>query len=231
MDLARVDHLVVAAPDLLEGVRVIEDVLGVTLLEGGRHPAWGTRNYLLPLGPSAYLEVIGPDTDSGDGAATLFGMDRLGGPSLVSWAVKARGLPVLAARARRLGLPVGRPAPGRRVRPDGRELRWTLTDPTDVDMASLVPFFIEWEGEVHPAQGWTGEVALSALCAIHPDPAQPEFALAALDLDLEVEPGERPALVATLRAPTGDVEIGTSPLIRSGPGSSLRDDPRALQKD
>ena len=59
---AQLDHLVVAAATLADGVRWCEKVLGVTPGPGGEHPLMGTHNRLLsiasPAFPLAYLEVI-----------------------------------------------------------------------------------------------------------------------------------------------------------------------------
>ena len=56
------DHLVVMAANLEEGVNWCEATLGVTPGPGGEHPLTGTHNRLLniatPEFPTAYLEII-----------------------------------------------------------------------------------------------------------------------------------------------------------------------------
>src|SRR6478735_419898 len=61
----RIDHLVVAARTLDQGVQWCEATLGVTPGAGGEHPLMGTHNRLLRIAtvqyPRAYLEIIAID--------------------------------------------------------------------------------------------------------------------------------------------------------------------------
>ncbi len=103
--LSHIDHLVYATPDLEREVEHLHTLLGVRATPGGRHPGWGTRNALISLGESTYLEIIGPDPDQSIPLADLrFGIGDLDQPALVSWAVKTEELERLAEKARLLGL-------------------------------------------------------------------------------------------------------------------------------
>jgi hypothetical protein len=55
------DHLVVAAATLPEGVAHVERLLGVEMSAGGQHVFMGTHNAVLRLGNDCYLEVIAID--------------------------------------------------------------------------------------------------------------------------------------------------------------------------
>ena len=65
MHAARIDHLVIAARTLDEGVRWCEATLGVAPGPGGTHPLMGTHNRLLSIASDefaqAYLEIIAID--------------------------------------------------------------------------------------------------------------------------------------------------------------------------
>src|SRR5262245_24738779 len=91
--LARIDHLVYATPDLDRGIKEIERLLGVRATPGGQHPGRGTRNALVALGPTSYLEIIAPDTNQpAPKNPRSFGIGDLNGSRLVAWAVKGENL-------------------------------------------------------------------------------------------------------------------------------------------
>ena len=202
----QLDHLVYAVPDLARGVRDLAERLGTRPLPGGSHPAWRTRNALLPLGPASYLEIIGPDPDA-PSPPTIFGIATLAAPRLATWAAKSADLARLAERARSHGIDLGALGPGRRVEPDGAVLAWELTDPFRPRAGGVLPFFIHWRGEAHPASAGPALVSLVSLRAEHPDAAAVGGQLRALEVELEVAPGPVPALFATLRTPRGTVTL------------------------
>lgn len=62
--MTELDHIVVIAPDLGEGVAWVRETLGVEMTAGGKHPEMGTHNRLVGLGPNVYLEVIAVDPEA-----------------------------------------------------------------------------------------------------------------------------------------------------------------------
>src|SRR4249919_2082975 len=131
--LRQVDHLVFAAPDLDAGVARIEALVGVRASAGGQHPGRGTRNALIALGPSTYLEIIGPDPDQPKPATPRrFGIDELTAPRLTTWVASGKDLDGFLTRARRDGVMLGDVISGSRKRPDGVVLSWRYTDPSVV---------------------------------------------------------------------------------------------------
>jgi hypothetical protein len=206
--LRRVDHLVYAVPDLDAGVADLEHRLGVRATPGGQHPGRGTRNALVALGPESYLEILAPDpTQPAPAGGRWFGVDPAAPARLAGWAAKGADLTRLAASAQARGVPLGPVVAGSRQRPDGVMLRWTLTDPGVSPTLSLIPFFIDWSDSPHPAATASRGPVLEALRAEHPRPDLAREPLAALGIELPVQQGPRPALVAMLRTVSGLVEL------------------------
>jgi len=196
------DHLVYATPDLESSIEHLTQRLGVCPVRGGRHPGRGTRNALLALGPRSYLELIGPDPDQGP--PRWFTLDELREPRVVGWAVSDERLEELSAAA---GGVLGPISSGSRTRPDGETLRWRFTDPAVRAMDGLVPFFIDWLGGPHPADGLPQALRLVELRLFHPDAAAVEAMLRKLGLAIEVRPGPLARISALLSTPNGDVAL------------------------
>ncbi len=206
--LARIDHLVYATPDLTLGIDTIEKALGVRATPGGQHPGLGTRNALVALGPSSYLEIIGPDPDQPRPAGRRrFGIDELTAPRIVRWVAKSNALETVAATAAQKGVKLGPVIPGSRRRPDGVVLAWRYTDPATEVADGLVPFFIDWGTSPHPSATAARGATLVAVRAEHPDNERTQKMLDALGLDLRVQQGSAPAIVATIDSPRGRVEL------------------------
>jgi hypothetical protein len=206
--LARVDHLVYATPDLELGIQTIEKLTGVRASAGGQHPGLGTRNALIALGPSTYLEIIGPDPEQPkpDGPRR-FGIDELKAPRLLTWVAKGTELAPFVNRARANGVLLGDVISGSRKRPDGVVLSWRYTDPNVVLEDRLVPYFIDWGTSPHPAMTAAPGLSLRALSAEHPEPERMARILKQLGLDLPVRRGAKPSLIATIDSPKGRIEL------------------------
>jgi len=206
--LTQIDHLVYATPDLQRGIETAEQLFGVRATPGGQHPGEGTRNALIALGPTSYFEIIGPDPDqSSPQRGRRFGIDAIKAPHLTTWVAKGRALDVFAADATAHGINLGAVIPGSRKRPDGVVLSWTYTDPRVVLADRLIPYFIDWGSSPHPSAAAPKGVTLVSLRAEHPDPERVQKMVTQLGLDLIVNRGGAPSLIATFNSPKGQVVL------------------------
>jgi len=205
----RVDHLVWCVPELDAGIAKLESMTGVKAIPGGSHPGVGTHNALASLGSRKYLEIIAPDPGQTEfRRPRVFRIDEIREPTLVTWAAATSQPGDLAARKFADGQRLGDLRSLSRVRPDGVELSWTMTDPyTEID-GGIVPFLIDWGETPHPGDNAPPGISLLSLCAWHPDPDTVMEKLARLDIDMKVAPGKLPRLVAMLDTPAGRVELG-----------------------
>jgi len=204
----QVDHLVYATPELEQGIREIESLLGVRASPGGQHPGRGTRNALVALGPSSYLEIIGPDLEQQPPAGDRwFGVDAIDGPTLVTWAAKTDDVERAHRDAAANGIALGPVRTGSRRRFDGALLSWRLTEPASDMSDGVVPFFIDWGDSPHPASTASRGAALVALVAEHPNDESIRRTFRALGLDIPITHGSRPRLTAVIDCPRGRVEL------------------------
>lgn len=186
----RFDHLAVAAASLAEGLAYVEAALGVALAPGGQHPAMGTHNRLLSLGPGEYLEVIAIDPSApSPGRARWFGLDGYAGaPRVAGWVAACDDLD--AALARHPG--------GCALALARGDLRWRMgvSDSGMMPFDGCFPALIEWQGTAHPAPRLPDVgCRLSVLEISHPRAADLTLALPLRDPRLVLRDG-----VAGLRA-------------------------------
>ncbi len=157
------DHLsYVAGPEGLGAcVQRLGARLGAAFRDGGLHPTFGTRNFVLPLLGGCYLEVVAtldhPAVDRAPFGRAVRARCEEGGGWL-TWVVRVDDMAAVEAR-------LGRPsAEGHRRRPDGYDLRWQQIGVDDVASDRQLPYFIRWHGpsSEHPSAAGTS-VALRKL--------------------------------------------------------------------
>ena len=206
--ISRVDHLVYATPDLNRGVEEIEKLLGIRATAGGQHPGFGSRNALIALGPTTYLEIIAPDPEQPRPEKPRpFGLDGLKESRLVAWFVSSRDLERLRGEALSKGVHLGEVRSGSRRRPDGFQLSWKFTDPSVLVADGIIPLLIDWGESPHPADTAAKGATLVSLRAEHPDVRGVREMLQHLGLDFPVNQGQSPALIAIIEGPRGRVEL------------------------
>lgn len=218
------DHLVVVAHTLAEGVAWCERTLGVAPGPGGEHPLMGTHNRLMsiasPAFPAAYLEVIAinPIADSSNRTSgkRWFDMDDAQlkncvaehGPQLAHWVARVPNLAAALQPLNRAGLHPGEPTALSRATPQGL-LQWHITLRSDGvrPLGGCLPTLIQW-GDTHPSTHLppTG-VTLDDLSIQHPQAPELAAALTALHVPASVASGPTPMMQARLSTPNGPVTL------------------------
>ena len=210
--VSTLDHLVVVAATLEQGIASCEQLFGVPMLEGGEHVRTGTHNYLLNLGDGVYFEVIAINP-----AATAltcprwFGMDHESqrqrakqGAYLATFAVSTNNIARAVDAAPELG-PVRDMQRG--------SLSWQITIPDDGGLVEggTVPTVIQWPQDVHPTRSMPDMgCRLSRIEVYHPQPAVLKTAWERIGLQADERlvirqsrSDDAPRLVAHIATPNG----------------------------
>ena len=207
MAATAIDHLVIAAATLEEGVAFVRARLGVALQPGGKHQRMGTHNGLLKLGPKLYLEVIAVDpTAAKPERPRWFGLDSVSlneaisqGPRLITWVVSTDDIDKLAACCPE--------SLGNITLMQRGSFSWKMTIPEDGHLSGggLIPTLIQWQGSQHPADALPDQgCSLQLLAGTHEHPDAVRRALAALDLTGAMPVSQGVArLAARIRTPFG----------------------------
>jgi catechol 2,3-dioxygenase-like lactoylglutathione lyase family enzyme len=162
--MAGVDHLIVGAADLDDGVAWVRQRLGVAPVPGGVHDGAGTRNALLGLGEQ-YLEVLALDpAQPGVGTPLAAQVAGLAVPALINLAIAVDDIAAVVAELRTGGVGCSDPIGMSRVRPDGVRLTWELAFP-----AGAPAFLIDWKGP-NPSAGLPQAGRLTSLAVRTPVP-------------------------------------------------------------
>jgi len=216
------DHLVVAADTLEQGVAWCEATLGVSPGPGGRHALFGTHNRLVkiatPMFEDAYLEIIAIDPQAPTPARPRwFGLDhpalrerlRTAGPQLVHAVARSARLGRHREGLLGVGMHPGDPVQAERDTPQGR-LSWEILVRPDgtLPCGGALPTLIQWQGR-HPAQSMPASgVTLQAL-TLRGVPAGAATVLGLLGVEVR-EAVDGPALQARLATSRGEITLSSA---------------------
>lgn len=227
----QIDHLVVMAASLDDGVQWCEDTMGITPGPGGEHEKYGTHNRLFkiasPQFPLAYFEIIAINPlaviPKRAQVTRWFDMDNLTlqkavaqGPRLVHFVSSTEDVKAARHVLRTQGIERGQVVHASRQSSKGT-LNWQITVREDGERLfnGCLPTLIQWGKpdatdplRLHPRNSLPRSgVTLQSLSVSHPSGAKLQAAFDAIGLaHIAIETG--PAnLVASLQTPKGLVQL------------------------
>ena len=227
----QIDHLVVMAASLEEGVKWCEDTLGITPGPGGEHEKYGTHNRLFkiasPQFPLAYFEIIAINPEAvipkRAQVPRWFDMDDATvqkavaqGPRLIHFVSSTEDVKAARHVLRTQGIERGQVVHASRKSSKGT-LNWQITVREDGERLfnGCLPTLIQWGKpeatdplRLHPRNSLPRSgVTLQSLTVSHPSGAKLQAAFDAIGLaNIAIETG--PAnLVASLQTPKGLVQL------------------------
>jgi len=196
-----IDHVLIAVSDLESASERLGLEHGLASYEGGRHPGWGTANWIVPLG-GAYLELIAIVCER-EASGSIFGqwIAAAKDGALIGWSVRPRDLDAAAAR---LGIEI---TEGVRTLPTGERTTWRTAGVEEASKQPWLPFFIERPKSAR-FPGAAGEPA-GEIVRLEID-GDPEGLARWLDdqpLPLVVRPGEAGVSAVVLRGSGGETVV------------------------
>lgn len=226
-----IDHLVVMAKTLEQGVHWCEETLGITPEAGGTHPQYGTHNRLFKIAtpghPLAYLELIAIDPGArgpaNPKARRWFDMDDAAvqaavatEPRLVHFVVNTDDIRAARIALSAQGIERGPALPASRHSRKGL-LQWQITVRDDGQRLfnGALPTLIQWgkpgDAEplrLHPRNSLPRSgVTLQSIAISHPTAEKLQAAFDAIGLTgIAIDQGQAD-IVATLKTPRGVVQL------------------------
>ncbi|MEE4253153.1 MAG: VOC family protein [Desulfuromusa sp.] len=207
----QIDHLVIGAETLSQGIEYVKDCLEVDMPYGGVHEKMGTHNHLMKIGDGIFLEVIAinPDIDAPK-RPRWFGLDDpfvrqqlATQPTLLTWVVNTVHLDKIIQQA---VFPLGDSELILRG-----DLSWNFGLPEDGRLIAggILPYAIEWHTSNHPATNMADlKCSFHSLEIYHPYPEWLLSALASIgarDLVkiIELPKNGSPYITASINTPSG----------------------------
>ncbi len=204
------DHIVVTAPSLEEGIQYVRQVLGVPLEAGGRHPLMGTHNHLLRLGREQYLEVIAIDPNApAPPRPRWFELDQPAAsstPRLAGWVARIGDIKTASIATSQAHGIIESMSRG--------ELGWQITIPVNgsLPFEGVAPMLIQWSAGPHPADRLQEHgCSLVQLEGFHPQAERITDLLRTVGFQDSFVVSKRaaPLLVAHIQTPVGMRRLST----------------------
>jgi len=159
----QLDHVsyAVRASELADTIQRLGADLGAAFVDGGKHPRFGTRNFILALSGGTYIEVVSALEHPASEAAPFGRAVREraeDGGGWLGWVLSVDDLTPVETR-------LGREAvAGHRVRPDGEDLTWKQIGVLDLLEDPALPYFIQWnDARQHPSVGFQSPVRITEI--------------------------------------------------------------------
>ncbi|MDJ0774152.1 MAG: VOC family protein [Mastigocoleus sp. MO_167.B18] len=211
------DHIVIGAATLEQGVKYIKDYLGVDIPPGGEHFHMGTHNHLMQLGNELFLEVmainpkaVAPKRPRWFGLDDPFVKAQLESqPRLLTWVVNTPNINSLQQQSRFNFGAIASMSRG--------DIEWLITVPDDGSLpgAGMLPTLIEWRNDTHPSNRYPDlGCFLQSLEIYHPNVDWLKFILQSVGADQCVELFSLPAsvtpyMVAHIQTPSGVKQLSS----------------------
>lgn len=181
-----IDHLVIGAHTLEQGLSYVQENLGIHMPPGGKHPFMGTHNHLMKIGEGIFLEIIAIDPEApAPKRPRWFALDDprqqtklKDQPQLMAWVL---GTPDIVHTLGHSSLDLGQATEMTRG-----DLHWLISIRADGALLEegLMPIVIQWPEGPHPSSRMKDlGLKLSEIRLYHPHPEEMQDHLQTIQAD------------------------------------------------
>ena len=215
---SKIDHLVIAAKDLTQGVDYVRELLSVDIPFGGEHIKMATHNHLMQLGNGVFLEVIAVnEEETAPSSPRWYGLDDPAvrqsiqtQPRLLTWVINTANINALIQKA---NFYLGQSALITRG-----NLSWNFGLPEDGRLlaSGFLPYAIQWHTDTLPGTAMANlGCTLQRLEIFHPYAPWLKSALQSIDalalVQVNLLPAnETPYLIAHIQTAKGIVALSSA---------------------
>ena len=210
--MLKLDHLVVVASTVEQGIDYFSKTFGLNATAGGKHIAMGTYNAVMKLDKDRYLEIIAIDPDGKTPDwPRWFNLDSIelqkeikDKPRLITWVARTKNFEKLKEK---IAFDIGTPKAMTRG-----DLSWRFgfTDDGSLKEDGMLPYIIQWDNDEHVSRRMLDNgYKLIGLELNHPNPNRIKARLSAMEFegDIKINKSKTPFLKAYIKSANGIVEI------------------------
>lgn len=203
------DHIVYAVSDFDQAIHDLEEKLGIRPEPGGRHLLRGTKNALLNLGNSCYLEILAIDHENTSFIGQRWmGMNLITQPTITRWSIQTNEIEKHSHIIKKQRPELGDIADGERKTPEGETLKWKMTLPLPAPEIDVIPFLIDWSAsDFHPTDRLETGCSIHSISLYHPQPEMIETLLEKLSLKMKVSFAVSPKISIQISGKNGIIEL------------------------
>ena len=207
--MRQIDHIVYTVPNLAVAMDWFEEISGIRPAFGGYHTTQGTKNAVINLGNSRYLELLAADDNNKDiPPPRWMGVDFLEKAQMTRWSLKSTDLPKDSVILQAYQQEMGRIEGGQRKTTSGSLLTWEMIMPLAAPEVEVLPFMTDWQhSAVHPTAAMPEQCELISMAFTHPTPDLLQPTLVKLGLNLDLVQGATIGIKAKIKCPNGIIEI------------------------
>ncbi|MEO0331694.1 MAG: VOC family protein, partial [Bacteroidota bacterium] len=186
-----------------------EQQSGIRPVFGGYHTTQGTKNAVVNLGKTSYLEFLAVDEENHQVPPPRWmGVDLITTPKITRWSLKSSDLKKDSEVLKKYNEDLGVVKGGQRKMTNGKLLTWEMAMPLAEPAVELIPFLTDWQhSDAHPSDQLPEQCSLLRISATHPNSDSLYPVLNHFYPELDIAQADQVSLSIDIQTPNGVVHL------------------------